>query len=259
MKTNILIKAWILIICWHINHFHPKDGERYRKKVRQETWIEQRHRAHDEGNFWIVGTELRQSYFFFFFFLLVLGKGPMPSTRMSRYANHNNQELHITCLRSGGGNRYRKCSNARALIVPRELHRPRALTIHAFYIAVECTCTLWCWGRIADTTPVRLTLRVWSIAKQKCVHSRRERGVGKDSWGGFSISWCWRLWNRRGTWSTSWRRSTRCFWPSVNGRWKCARWRLPRWCWKCSECSAACSSVCVPLGVLTTLHWEHTF
>lgn len=40
-------------------------------------------------------------------------------------------------------------------------------------------------GRIADTTPVHLTLSVWSVAKQKCVHSRRERGrEGWDRTGG---------------------------------------------------------------------------
>lgn len=33
-------------------------------------------------------------------------------------------------------------------------------------------------GRIADTMPERLTLRVQSVAKQKCVHSCRERRGG---------------------------------------------------------------------------------
>lgn len=32
---------------------------------------EQRHWAHDEGHFWIVGTELRQSNLFFFFLLVL--------------------------------------------------------------------------------------------------------------------------------------------------------------------------------------------
>lgn len=34
-------------------------------------------------------------------------------------------------------------------------------------------------GRIADTMPERLTLRVRSVAKQECVHSHRERGGGR--------------------------------------------------------------------------------
>ncbi len=81
-------------------------------------------------------------------------------------------------------------------IVLREPHKPRALKIHAFYISLAHCDVEGAFaqeGRIADTTPVSLTFRVWCIAKQKCVHSHRERGVGKDSWGGFSISWCWRL------------------------------------------------------------------
>lgn len=75
------------------------------KEVRQKIWI--KHWAHDEGHFWIVGTELRQSHLSFFFFscasLITVGKGPMPPTRMSRYENQNNQGSPTTGLCSGGG------------------------------------------------------------------------------------------------------------------------------------------------------------
>lgn len=66
---------------------------------------------------------------------------------MSKYVNHNKSNVAHNLFAFRRWNRYSKClntlgTNAIALIVLRELLRPRALKIHAFYIAVECICTL---------------------------------------------------------------------------------------------------------------------